>query len=65
MSPRLQHMKNNERVFDIADLPFAQVPEEEKRLFAGDIKKTGSYRGYKLRNYWVSSLDLVLSPQPL
>ncbi|EIW52052.1 Clavaminate synthase-like protein [Trametes versicolor FP-101664 SS1] len=42
----------NERVFDIADLPFAQVPEEEKRLFAGDIKKTGSYRGYKLRNYW-------------
>ncbi|OSC99250.1 Clavaminate synthase-like protein [Trametes coccinea BRFM310] len=42
----------NERIFDIADLPFAQVPEDEKRLFAGNIKQTGSYRGYKLRRYW-------------
>ncbi|KAH9934537.1 Clavaminate synthase-like protein [Epithele typhae] len=42
----------NERIFDIADVPFAQVPEEEKRGFVGDIKATGSYRGYKLREYW-------------
>ncbi|KAI0767727.1 Clavaminate synthase-like protein [Fomes fomentarius] len=41
-----------ERIFDIADVPFAQVPEDEKKQFAGDIKQTGSYRGYKLRNYW-------------
>ncbi|KAI0672039.1 Clavaminate synthase-like protein [Trametes maxima] len=42
----------NDRAFDIADLPFAQVPEDEKKTFAGDIKQTGSFRGYKLRNYW-------------
>ncbi|KAI0708376.1 Clavaminate synthase-like protein [Earliella scabrosa] len=41
-----------ERIFDIADVPFAQVPEDEKKQYAGDIKKTGSYRGYKLRQYW-------------
>ena len=44
----------NERIFDIANLPFEHVPDEEKKRFAGDIKKTGSYRGYNLRNYWVS-----------
>ena len=43
-----------DRIFDIADVPFAQVPEDEKKRYAGDIKQTGSYRGYKLRNYWVS-----------
>ncbi|KAI8989247.1 Clavaminate synthase-like protein [Trametes punicea] len=43
---------DNERIFDIADLPFAHVPEYEKKLFAGNIKQTGSYRGYKLRQYW-------------
>ncbi|TBU25818.1 Clavaminate synthase-like protein [Dichomitus squalens] len=42
----------NERIFDIANLPFEHVPDDEKKRFAGDIKKTGSYRGYKLRNYW-------------
>ena len=43
----------NDRMFDIADVPFSVVPEDEKKRFAGDIKKTGSYRGYKLRQYWV------------
>ena len=42
-----------DRIFDIADVPFAQVPEDEKKRYAGDIKQTGSYRGYKLRQYWV------------
>ncbi|KAI0752458.1 Clavaminate synthase-like protein [Daedaleopsis nitida] len=41
-----------ERIFDIADVPFAHVPEDEKKRYANDIKKTGSYRGYKLRQYW-------------
>ncbi len=48
--------RQNERIFDIANVLFEHVPEDEKKQFAGDIKKTGSYRGYKLRNYWVSSL---------
>ncbi|KAI1784951.1 hypothetical protein LXA43DRAFT_1186165 [Ganoderma leucocontextum] len=38
----------NERIFDIANVPFEHVPEDEKKQFAGDIKKTGSYTGYKL-----------------
>ena len=50
---RLTAALQTERIFDIADVPFAQVPEDEKKQYAGDIKKTGSYRGYKLRQYWV------------
>jgi len=41
-----------DRVFDIADVPFALVSNEEKRTYAGNIKATGSYQGYKLRQYW-------------
>ncbi|KDQ51706.1 hypothetical protein JAAARDRAFT_40951 [Jaapia argillacea MUCL 33604] len=41
-----------ERIFDIADVPFAQVSSEEKQKYAGNIKETGSYQGYKLRQYW-------------
>ncbi|EMD36734.1 hypothetical protein CERSUDRAFT_50949 [Gelatoporia subvermispora B] len=42
----------NARIFDIADVPFAQVSDDEKRQYAGNIKATGSYQGYKLRQYW-------------
>ncbi|KAM5539612.1 hypothetical protein V8D89_006721 [Ganoderma adspersum] len=42
----------NARIFDIADVPFSQVSEEEKRQFSNEIKKTGSWRGYKLRQFW-------------
>ncbi|GBE83380.1 predicted protein [Sparassis crispa] len=41
-----------DRAFDIADVPFSLVSDEEKRTYAGNIKATGSYQGYKLRNYW-------------
>ncbi|KAH7915946.1 Clavaminate synthase-like protein [Hygrophoropsis aurantiaca] len=41
-----------ERMFDIADVPFSGVPEEEKQVYAGTMKQTGSYQGYKLRQYW-------------
>lgn len=41
------------RFFDIADMPFAHVSDEEKEIYAGKMKDTGSYQGYKLRNYWV------------
>jgi len=40
------------RVFDIADIPFAHTSEEEKREYAGQMKLTGSYQGYKPRSYW-------------
>lgn len=48
---RLPHQ--NDRIFDIADVPFSQVSEEEKGQYAGKIKETGLYSGYKLRQYWV------------
>ncbi|KAG2352104.1 hypothetical protein BDR07DRAFT_1217044, partial [Suillus spraguei] len=31
----------NERMFDIADIPMSGVPEDEKRAYTGDSKKTG------------------------
>ncbi|KAH9934538.1 Clavaminate synthase-like protein [Epithele typhae] len=42
----------NDRIFDIADVPFSQVSEDEKKQLVGNIKETGLYRGYKLREYW-------------
>ncbi|KAF8186383.1 Clavaminate synthase-like protein [Pholiota molesta] len=44
--------EQTERIFDIADIPFAQVDEAEKQLYEGTMKETGSYQGYKLRQYW-------------
>ncbi|KAI0703895.1 Clavaminate synthase-like protein [Cerioporus squamosus] len=41
-----------DRFFDIADVPFTQVPEEEKRQLAGKIMEHGSFRGYKTRQFW-------------
>ncbi|KAI1787058.1 Clavaminate synthase-like protein [Ganoderma leucocontextum] len=42
----------NERMVDIADVPFTQVSEEEQKSFTGKIKEAGSYRGYKPRQFW-------------
>ena len=47
--------KQTDRIFDIADIPFAGVCDEEKQAYASAIKQTGSYQGYKLRRYWVSN----------
>lgn len=43
----------NERIFDIGDVPFTQVSDEEKRAYQSKIRETGSYQGYKFRQYWV------------
>ncbi|KAK2460814.1 hypothetical protein APHAL10511_007284 [Amanita phalloides] len=40
------------RIFDIADIPFSRVSDDEKRQYEGKMKVTGSYQGYKLRQYW-------------
>ncbi|RPD60588.1 Clavaminate synthase-like protein [Lentinus tigrinus ALCF2SS1-7] len=42
----------NDRIFDIADVAFSQVSDEEKKQYAGNFKETGLYSGYKLRQYW-------------
>ena len=42
-------------MFDIADIPFARVSEDEKKIYVGEMKQTASsYQGYKLRQYWVN-----------
>ncbi|KIO11433.1 hypothetical protein M404DRAFT_20862 [Pisolithus tinctorius Marx 270] len=41
-----------DRIFDIADVPFSCVSDEEKRLYADIDQETGWYRAYKLRQYW-------------
>ncbi|KAJ3774622.1 Clavaminate synthase-like protein [Lentinula raphanica] len=40
------------RMFDIADVPFSRVNDEEKQKYVAQTKQTGSYQGYKLRQYW-------------
>ncbi|PFH47634.1 hypothetical protein AMATHDRAFT_77105 [Amanita thiersii Skay4041] len=40
------------RIFDIANIPFTQVSDEDKQKYLGRMKETGSYQGYKLRQYW-------------
>ncbi|KAI0689337.1 hypothetical protein BC835DRAFT_1308410 [Cytidiella melzeri] len=40
------------RVFDIADVPFSQVSDEEKLEYTGNILETGTDQGYKPRRYW-------------
>ncbi|KAL0571694.1 hypothetical protein V5O48_010271 [Marasmius crinis-equi] len=42
------------RIFSIADVPFREdlVPLEEKKKYEGTMKVSGSYQGYKLREYW-------------
>ncbi|KAG6835985.1 hypothetical protein H0H93_012534 [Arthromyces matolae] len=39
------------RIFDIAEIPFT-VSEEERQPYIGRMKETGSYQGYKPRQYW-------------
>ena len=48
-------------MFDIADIPFARVSEEEKKIYVAKMKETGSYQGYKPRQYWVKPLTSLLS----
>ncbi|KAG6884915.1 hypothetical protein C0993_007282 [Termitomyces sp. T159_Od127] len=46
-----------ERIFDIANVPFAQVTPEEKIAYAATMKETGSFHGYKLRQYWLIAMS--------
>ena len=49
-------------MFDIADIPFARVSEEEKKIYVARMKETGSYQGYKPRQYWVKAKNLRCYP---
>ncbi|KAI0703870.1 Clavaminate synthase-like protein [Cerioporus squamosus] len=41
----------NRRIFDIADVPSTQIPEDEKKQYESNAWQTGLFRGYKPRNY--------------
>ncbi|PIL28627.1 hypothetical protein GSI_08669 [Ganoderma sinense ZZ0214-1] len=42
----------NERMVDIANVPFTEVPEEEQAQFISKTKELGEWKGYKPRQYW-------------
>jgi hypothetical protein len=52
-----------DRIFDIADLPFSGVSDSEKQIYAGTMKQSGSYQGYKLRQYWVRGCRVSFNVQ--
>ena len=52
--------EETDRMFDIANVPFSQVSDEKKQAYLGKIKETGTFQGYKLRNYWVTYLTSAL-----
>ncbi|KAG0696877.1 hypothetical protein DFH29DRAFT_1024254 [Suillus ampliporus] len=41
-----------DRIFDIADVPFAVVPPDEMKTYTGDIEKIGYFVGFKGRQSW-------------
>ena len=47
--PKIQ----NQRILDIADIPFTQVGEDEKGKHESKTAETGIFRGYKPRKYLV------------
>jgi len=42
----------NDRIFDVADVPFSSVSEDEKKDYTVDFETTGIYKGYKGRQRW-------------
>ena len=56
--PQDTDLHQNDRMIDIADVPFAQVSEEEQRAFVSKIRELGEWKGYKPRQFWVRSLYL-------
>ncbi|KAG0696878.1 hypothetical protein DFH29DRAFT_180683 [Suillus ampliporus] len=41
-----------DRIFDIADVPFAVVPPDEMKTYTANIEKVGYYAGFKGRQFW-------------
>ncbi|TFK45777.1 hypothetical protein OE88DRAFT_1740040 [Heliocybe sulcata] len=44
----------------IATIPLDALKNNEKQMYAGDIKATGSYQGYKLRKYRIHLLLIIV-----
>ena len=46
----------NDRMFDIANVAFDNVSDEEKQAYTTSFEKMGQYLGYKPRKQWVCLL---------
>ncbi|KAI0752491.1 Clavaminate synthase-like protein [Daedaleopsis nitida] len=44
--------QQNDRIFDIADIPFTDVPDAEKKDFEATPRESGYWKGYKLRRFF-------------
>ncbi|CCM06179.1 uncharacterized protein FIBRA_08421 [Fibroporia radiculosa] len=42
----------NDRMFDVADVPFSLVPEDEMKAYTTSFEDIGRYLGYKNRRQW-------------
>ena len=51
---QMSDVVQNDRIYDIADVPFTQVPQQEKQQYATKAREVGYFRGYKLPKYYVS-----------
>jgi len=40
-------------MFDVANVTFDGVADDEKKIYTGDFEATGEYLGYKPRQQWV------------
>jgi hypothetical protein len=45
------------RMFDLSNYAVENVSDEEKQKYVGNMRETGTYRGYKLRKFWVGDFD--------
>jgi isopenicillin N synthase-like dioxygenase len=46
-------------MFDLADVPFSCIPEDEKPKYSTQMFETGLEVGFKLRKYWVGGSCLT------
>ncbi|KAF9444189.1 Clavaminate synthase-like protein [Macrolepiota fuliginosa MF-IS2] len=44
--------EQTKRIFDIANVPFEHVSESEKQAYTGTMETSGSFQGYKPRQYF-------------
>ena len=49
----------NDRMFDIANVAFDNVSDEEKQAYTTSFEKIGQYQGYKPPKQWVCLISLM------
>ena len=61
LRPATEVLHQTDRIFDIGDVVFTQVPEEERMQHASKLAEEGSKIGYKPRQLWVRTLQTFVS----